>query len=176
MLLVALAGALVLSGAGIALVLLRASSQTVTTTTSTSTSTVTITTTTTDGLEFLDDRCNRGDAQSCVAVGAMHENGHGGRPADPEKARSYYDRACKMGDQGGCTLRDLLAKPSTPPEKPIPPPKPRPRATSTTTAPAPTQNAQPPVCAQAADARARGDFTLYQTLAKRCREAGGAPP
>ena len=44
-----------------------------------------------------------GKAESCAAVGYRIANGQG-QPADPAKATSYLDRACKGGSARGCAL------------------------------------------------------------------------
>ena len=54
---------------------------------------------------FLDARCNAKDAHSCVAAGMMYQNGNSGLPADKEKAKAYFAKACAMGDSSGCTMQ-----------------------------------------------------------------------
>jgi hypothetical protein len=82
---------------------------TVTTSTTVVTTSTTIVTTG-DGFELMEARCNAGDAQGCVALGMLHQNGHGGRPVDLVKAREAFDRGCALGNHGGCVMRDNIPK------------------------------------------------------------------
>jgi hypothetical protein len=56
-----------------------------------------------------DAKCAAGDATACLTVGAMYEHGTGGVTVDLPTARARYDRACKLGQQGGCMMRDMMA-------------------------------------------------------------------
>jgi len=62
-----------------------------------------------DGLiAMFDTQCAQGDAQSCITAGALYEHGQVGVPVDRAKARSYYQRACQLGNDAGCTLAKQL--------------------------------------------------------------------
>jgi hypothetical protein len=57
----------------------------------------------------LEAQCNNGSPQSCVMAGALYEHaGASGGAADKAKARAMYERACKLGDQSGCHMRDAM--------------------------------------------------------------------
>src|SRR5687768_14413947 len=54
--------------------------------------------------------CDTGKADVCTSVGVMWEQGKEG-PADPVKAREYYERGCVGGHQVGCSyLAQMLDK------------------------------------------------------------------
>ena len=57
---------------------------------------------------MLDEKCMGGQPQFCITAGALYEHGQSGAPVDAAKARSYYEKACAMGYQPGCSLRDKL--------------------------------------------------------------------
>jgi TPR repeat protein len=64
----------------------------------------------TAALTMFEAQCTQNDAQACVVVGALYHHGQSGAPVDVAKARKYYDRACKLGNQSGCQLRDAIGK------------------------------------------------------------------
>jgi hypothetical protein len=53
---------------------------------------------------MFDARCNAKDAQSCVALGMMYREGQMGLPQDKEKAKTYFAKACSLGDKSACTM------------------------------------------------------------------------
>jgi hypothetical protein len=55
-------------------------------------------------IAMFETQCNQGDAQSCLTAGALYEHGQMGVAKDLAQARSYYERACKLGNSGACTL------------------------------------------------------------------------
>ena len=46
-------------------------------------------------------RSNR-QATFCVFVGREYERGRNGREQDTDRARDFYSRACRLGDETGC--------------------------------------------------------------------------
>jgi hypothetical protein len=50
--------------------------------------------------KMFEAQCNGGNAQSCLMAGALYEHN------DKAKAKALYARACSLGDQGGCHMKD----------------------------------------------------------------------
>lgn len=63
-----------------------------------------------DQAKMFESQCNSGNAQSCVMAGAIYEHAAGGSSTDKAKARAMYERACSLGDKGGCQMRDMMNK------------------------------------------------------------------
>jgi tetratricopeptide (TPR) repeat protein len=53
------------------------------------------------------EACERGDASTCLTLGAKLEKGDA-TPVDKTRARSYYLKACDGGKAGGCLLAGLM--------------------------------------------------------------------
>lgn len=61
-------------------------------------------------LAMFDPKCSAGDANACIVCGSLYQQGQQGTPVDLVKARSYYDRACSLGNKSGCVMRDQIKR------------------------------------------------------------------
>ncbi len=52
--------------------------------------------------------CDAGDKVSCKRVGNIYHDGAFGITKNPTKAKFFYKKSCDLGDQGGCTLLQMV--------------------------------------------------------------------
>lgn len=55
-----------------------------------------------DEVQLVRAACDAGDAHSCMSLGLWYRVGLRGLPKDPAAAKSWIDRACKLGDPLAC--------------------------------------------------------------------------
>lgn len=55
--------------------------------------------------------CEGDYPESCLQLGRIHRSGRGGPARDEAKARLFYERACKLGEQQACAERDARPPP-----------------------------------------------------------------
>ena len=53
--------------------------------------------------------CEKGDGDDCFDTATMYyDGGDDGADADPKKARTYFEKACNLGETDGCVEAGLL--------------------------------------------------------------------